>query len=137
MDRLLLPGPWNAVLGRAGRLAHHARGKRGKRRRGQRGCLCFIWNCPPQATRGQPHLEAVWPLDACAHCTTACTQSIKSSSESAIHFLSLRSHLMSVFTCLLSLADVTEAYSRTPLAALSNGTVCLCYALSRVPVVAL
>lgn len=26
MDRLHLPEPWNAVLGRAGRLAHHARG---------------------------------------------------------------------------------------------------------------
>lgn len=55
-------------------LAHHARGKGGERRRGQSGCLCFIWNCPPQATRGQPQLEAVWPADARAHTHTIRTQ---------------------------------------------------------------
>ena len=52
------------MLGRAGGLAHRPRGKRGERRRGQSGCLCFIWNCPPLATRGRPRLEAVWPVDA-------------------------------------------------------------------------
>lgn len=50
------------MLGRAGGLAHRLRGKRG-----QSGCLCFIWNCPPQATRGRPRLEAVWPVDARTH----------------------------------------------------------------------
>lgn len=34
------------MLGRAGGLAHHGRGKRGERRRGQSGCLCFIWKLP-------------------------------------------------------------------------------------------
>lgn len=62
------------MLGRAGGLAHRPRGKRGERRRGQSGCLCFIWNCPPQATRGRPRLEAVWPADAHTHTHMQYTQ---------------------------------------------------------------
>lgn len=50
------------MLGRAGGLAHRAGGRRKERRRGRSQCLCFVWKCPPQATRGQTRLEAVWPV---------------------------------------------------------------------------
>lgn len=118
------------MLGRAGGLAHRPRGKRGERRRGQSGCLCFIWNCPPQATRGRPRRGAVWPVDPRTHTHTPSHKTPSSYEISEFSRSRVPTSVISCCVCrhLLSAAGV---YGRRSLAARWSWRVCLCCAPSR------
>lgn len=117
------------MLGHAGGLAHCLRGKRGERRRGQSGCLCFIWNCPPQATHGRPRLEAVWPVDARTH--TIHPAHIRPLNSFTIDWSCIFTFVISCRVCRHLLSASAEVCSRPPLAAYRSWLVCLFYTLSR------
>lgn len=89
------------------------------------GCLCFIWNCPPQATHGRPRLEAVWPVDSHTHThihslTQYNPSHIRSLSSFTIDRSCVSTFAISFLVCrhlLSSRAEEGEAYSRPPLTA--------------------
>lgn len=68
--------------------------KKREKGRTQSECSCFFWNCPLRATRGQPHQEAVWPVNGhtlqLAHVRPLSTFRIKQS-----HYCDLKSGLSS------------------------------------------
>lgn len=105
------------------------------------GCLCFIWNCPPQATHGRPRLEAVWPVDShththihsLTHTHTTHPSHIRSLNSFTIDRSRISTFAISFLVCrhlLSGRAEEGEAYSRPPLTAGRSRRVCLFYTLS-------
>lgn len=133
MDRLLLPGPRSATLGRAGRPARHTRGKRGEEEERTERLFMFHLELPSAVD-----LRST-PPGSCVACGCMCV-SVSTRARAHTHDCSYSPKLAgAAFLCVLmispcvrhyflSLADVTEVCSRTWLSACRkvDGVFTLC-----------